>query len=373
MFRRITHIVLTGLAAILCASPVGAQDEKITVSGLLDWYYQYSFNHPPATSTLGARAFDTEHNSFSINLGEVTVNRAASDKNPVGFTATFTIGKTADIVHFTEPGGAETYKHIQQLFGTYVVQGGKPITIDFGKFVTAHGMEVIESTANDNYSRGLLFLYAIPFYHMGIRASTPLTDKLTGMVHLVNGWNNVEDDNGGKSIGLTFNFKPSVKWNFILNHMSGQEGGPSSPAAGFFGGIGFPTAAPLMTHLLDLVVVYSPSARLKLGLNADYADASSDTAPGGHWSGWALYLRQALSDKTAVALRYDRFDDRNGLRTGAAQHLTSLTGTFEYLLGSSVVSRLELRHDKAGTAMFPSGGGSGNRQTTFSYSQVYKF
>jgi hypothetical protein len=201
----------------------------------------------------------------------------------------------------------------------------------------------------------------------------PLSDKLTGIVHLVNGWNNVEDDNGGKSIGLTFNFKPSDKLNIILNHMSGQEGGPTSPAPGFFGGIGYPTPAPLMTHLLDLVVIFNANPRLKLGLNADYADASSDSAPGGHWSGWALYARQAFSDKSAVALRWDRFNDSNGLRTGAAQNLTSLTGTFEYLLGGSIISRLELRHDRAGTAMFPSGGGGGNRQTTLSYSQVYKF
>ena len=364
---------LAATAALWTQVPANAQDDKITVSGLLDWYYQYSFNHPSVMSTLGGRAFDVKHNSFSLSLGEVTINRAVSDKNPVGFTATLTVGKTADLVHFTEPGTAETYKHIQQLFGTYVRQGSRPITIDFGKFVTAHGFEVIESSSNDNYSRGLLFYYAVPLYHMGIRASVPLSDKLTGMVHLVNGWNNVEDDNGGKSIGLTFNFKPNAKWNFILNHMSGDEGGPPSPAPGFFGGIGFPTAQVLMTHLLDLVVIYNPSAKLKLGLNADYADASKSGAAGGHWSGWALYARQALGDKTAIALRWDRLDDTNGLRTGAAQHVTSLTATFEYLLGASIVSRLELRHDRAGTAIFPSAAGGGNRQTTLSYSQVYKF
>jgi hypothetical protein len=154
--------------------------------------------------------------------------------------------------------------------------------------------------------------------------------------------------------------------------MSGDEGGPTSPAPGFFGGIGFPTSQVLMTHILDLIVIYNLSPTLKLALNADYADASKDNAAGGHWSGWALYAKKNLSDKTSAALRWERFNDSNGLRTGAAQHLSSLTGTFEYLLSPSVVSRVELRYDKAGTAIFPSSTTS-NKQTTLSYSQVYKF
>src|SRR6185369_5025085 len=119
----------------------------------------------------------------------VNVNKGTSAGSPVGFTATATLGKTADLVHFTEPGTANTYKYLQQIFGTYLIPGKTGITIDFGKFVTSHGYEVIESPSNDHYSRSLLFLYAIPFYHMGLRANIPITDKLSGQLHLVNGWN----------------------------------------------------------------------------------------------------------------------------------------------------------------------------------------
>ncbi len=364
---------LFATAALWNQSPALAQDEKINVSGLIDWYYQYSFNHPPVGSIAGARAFDVKNDAFSFSLAEVNISRAPGGKSPVGFTATFTIGKTADIVHFTEPGGAETYKHLQQIYGTYVTSGERPITIDFGKFVTWFGYEVIESSLNDLHSRGLLFLYAIPFYHAGIRATMPLGAKTTLGVYVVNGWNNVEDDNGGKSLGASFNFKPNARWNIILNYLGGQEGGPTSPAPGFFGGIGYPTAQVLNTQLLDFIAIWSMTDKLKLAFNADYADASKSGAAGGHWSGWSLVGRYQLGEKSAAALRWDRFQDTNGLRSGTAQNISSLTGTYEYTLGSDLLSRLELRHDRAGTALFPSGGGGGRRQTTLTYSQVFKF
>ena len=99
----------------------------------------------------------------------------------------------------------------------------------------------------------------------------PLSDKTTVGLYLVNGWNNVEDDNGGKSIGASLNFKPSAKWNFIINGIYGPEGGPTSPAAGFFGGIGFPTAAVLQTGLVDLIAQWTPTGKIKLAANFDYA------------------------------------------------------------------------------------------------------
>ena len=50
---------------------------------------------------------------------------------------------------------------------SYQAPVGKGLEIDFGKFVTALGFEVIKTKDDLNYSRSLLFTMAIPFYHMG--------------------------------------------------------------------------------------------------------------------------------------------------------------------------------------------------------------
>jgi len=345
---------------------------KITWNGLLDFYYQYSFSHPPVGAILAGRAFDIKNDQFAFSLLEVNVTRTPSKKLPVGFTVTGTIGKTADLVHFTEPGGPNTYKYLQQVYATYVTEGKVPVTFDFGKWVTLHGYEVIESSSNDNYSRGLLFTYAIPFYHMGIRASAPVTKQLTLGAQLVNGWNDVEDENGGKSYGVLLNFTPSTTLNFILNYMGGDEGGPAN-SNGAFGGIGFPDARVLNTHLLDFVANWTPTAKFKLGANVDYASAAKPGVSGGHWSGEAVYLKYTLSTRNAVTVRLEHFEDTNGLRTGAAQNLNEVTATLDHAWKPNVVTRLEFRHDHAGTKFFPSGGGGGTDQDTILLGQVVKF
>jgi len=71
------------------------------------------------------------------------------------------------------------YKYLQQIYGTYIVGSKKPITIDFGKFVTHMGYEVIESSSNDHYSRGLLFSTTQSrLYHAGLRFSLILSRRL---------------------------------------------------------------------------------------------------------------------------------------------------------------------------------------------------
>src|SRR5690606_2938601 len=80
------------------------------------------------------------------------------------------------------------------------------LTLDIGKFDTFVGAEVADSHLNYNYSRGLLFWLAQPYYHTGLRANLDLSEQvwLTGLV--ANGWNNSVDNNFGKTFGLQVNF-----------------------------------------------------------------------------------------------------------------------------------------------------------------------
>ena len=53
-----------------------------------------------------------------------------------------------------------------------------------------------------NYSRGLLFNYAIPFTHTGLMVGYPFSDKVSANFYLVNGWDNFDDNNKGRLSGL---------------------------------------------------------------------------------------------------------------------------------------------------------------------------
>ena len=93
---------------------------------------------------------------------------------------TFTIRLTANARH--EFGTSPSI--LKEAYVSYLAPVGKGLQVDFGKFVTPMGAEVIESKDNWNYSRSILFGYAIPFYHFGVRAKYAFNDKysLTGFL-----------------------------------------------------------------------------------------------------------------------------------------------------------------------------------------------
>ena len=67
---------------------------------------------------------------------------------------------------------------------------GNGLDIYAGKFVTFLGYEVIESPANLNFSRGLLFTNAIPLTHTGVYADYKFNDTFEAKFGIVDGWNN---------------------------------------------------------------------------------------------------------------------------------------------------------------------------------------
>ena len=88
---------------------------------------------------------------------------------------------------------------------------GKGLQVDFGKFVTPAGAEVIETNQNWNYTRSLLFYYAIPYYHFGARAKYTFNDKWSLTGYMTNGWNNVIGTGSGKTGGLSLGWNATKK------------------------------------------------------------------------------------------------------------------------------------------------------------------
>ena len=141
------------------ASPtwsVGAVD----FSGLFDGYYTFNNNHP-ASEMNQLYNFNERANQFSLNMLKLT---ASHDPDPVGFRLDLGFGRAFDTIHATEKA-PEIFRYIEQAYVSLKPKGAKGFEADFGDFVTSAGAEVIETKDNWNYSRSLLFAYAIPYYH----------------------------------------------------------------------------------------------------------------------------------------------------------------------------------------------------------------
>jgi hypothetical protein len=304
----------------------------LDVSGFIDGYYSYNANRPSDTANGQANDlynFNDKTDQFNLNAAKLTLSH---DPDPVGVHVDFLFGRANTFMNSSD----DNAKYIEQAFVSIKPPTAKGFELDFGKFVTSAGAEVIETKDNWNYSRSLLFAWAIPYYHFGARTSIPVSKTETLGVQVVNGWNNVTDNNGGVTLGLTSAYaKPKYTW--YANYYTGPEN--TSTQKGY-------------RNLIDTTLLLTPSAKFSAYLNYDYGqnrDGVTSTGSGddllNHWQGVALAARGQVTATSTLAGRFEYFSDRNGWSTGTPQAVKEFTGTYEYKWAEGLLARAEYRRD----------------------------
>ncbi|HEV2351308.1 MAG TPA: outer membrane beta-barrel protein [Terriglobia bacterium] len=348
----------------------------MSVTGFVDGYYGYNFEHPhlnapsvlpgnPGTGLSGLRAFDSPYDQLSLNAVEVIMDKPPDAKDSrIGYHVALGFGNAMNVVGSTEPGGLGYAQYLKEAYGSYLVPVGKGLQVDFGKFVTQHGAEVIESKDNWNYSRSLLFTYAIPFYHFGLRAKYVFNDKYNFTAYLVNGWNNIVDNNTGKTAGFQFGWNPNKKVSFTQNYMVGPEEANNNKN---------------IRQLWDTELTYSPTGKLSFMGNFDYGrgDRIPTWVNPVWWSGVAAYVRYQFNPNYALSTRYEYYDDPSGFTTGITaftpQHIHEVTETFERKIHNNFITRLEYRRDMASQNTLFKGTTPVDHQDTVAVGLIYTF
>lgn len=327
----------------------------IDFSGLVDTYYNWNDNHP-ASGLNGLYNFNSKANQFSLNMAKLSMSHTA---DPIGFQVDLGFGRAFDTIHQFEPAGTSPFvRNIEQAFVTLKPAKLKGFQVDFGKFVTSAGAEVIETHSNWNYSRSLLFAWAIPYYHFGLRTTQTVGSHFTGGFQLVNGWNNVEDNNSGKTIGLTGNFTGS-KASWYNTYYTGPE--KAGTNKGF-------------RNLYDTNLVLTPNSKVNAYFNFDYGSDKNIGKGASKWYGFAAAVRGQVSDKSALVFRGEIFNDRDGFNTGVAQKVKEVTLTYEYKWVQGLLTRVEYRRDWSDQKFFEHGGvGLSKNQDTLTVGVVAFF
>jgi hypothetical protein len=336
--------------------------QRVQWHGLMDANYNWNFNDP-VSKTNTYHIFNYRANTGDINYGEIAIETPVE---PIGFRADFGFGRTTQFVHGGEQAG-RALRYIQQAYVSARPIRNSELQVDFGKFVTSAGAELIETHENWNYSRSLLFSWAIPFYHFGLRTAIPVHKNYTAGFQLVQGWNNIEDANGAKTFGLTGAYsKGKVTWfhNYYVGREKEDIDGVSQPG---------------LRNLFDTTVLVTPTARTAFYVNFDIG-SDKRVGPGSdRWYGIAGAARFALTNRLALAPRLEWFKDRDGFATGTPQSLKEVTLTGEYRLwggnGNSVLSRVEYRRDWSSEAVFEGGPGRPDRrnQNTMLVGLIFTF
>ncbi len=316
-----------------------AASTPVVVGGYVDSYFSFNFDRP-LSHVNQLRNFDVTENQISVANAELSVTKAAA---PFGFRVDFDYGPTNDIV---QSGAVGSIANVGQAYITYVAPLGQGLTIDAGKFVTHMGFEVIKAKDDYNYSRSLLFALSIPYYHLGVRASYPVSSILTVNGYLYNSYNGPAV-NSGKTFGLEATLAPSSAFSLIFNYI----GGPALPD----------TVSKKFRNVANLIATCQATDKLSFAVDGVYGQ---ENLPAGValWKGVAVYARYTPGDPCAITLRGEVYNDPEGFTTGASQDIKEITLTYEYKPVTNLILRAEYRYDSADGLMYDGNGGSLTRK-----------
>lgn len=244
----------------------------------------------------------------------------------------------------------------------YVQYAAGPLTVVAGKYTTMHGTEVIASTGNTNISRSILF-GSVPFTHTGLRGTYAMSDTVSLIAGVNNGWDQLTDANRAKTFELGATLTPIKPLTIAASVMSGKE-----PVAAAVDGL---------RNSINVVATYTIIDPLTVGL--ELLNVSQENAGGGtstaKYNGVAGYATYLITPKIRAAARVEMFNDKNGLRFAtAATKYAEVTLTGAYLASDSFEIRGEVRTDRANQSVFVDFDGAASKNlVTFGVQTLFKF
>ncbi len=276
-------------------------------------------------------------------------------------------GPNAELGNFGNMGSAIS---IKQAFFSYELADFLNLTV--GQYNTHIGYELIEAPLNANYSLSYLFGNG-PFYHTGLKLDFMLSDKVSFMVGIVNGWDQLFDFNDKKSLTAQLSLFLSDGWDLYLNWIGGDEyNGPS----------GFGDFSGSYTHLFDITTTYEISDNFMLGLNSAFGFYTTGSrlliignphSQNANWGGAALYLNYSFNSHIALTLRAEHFEDMGNIRyfnnLGIVNALT-LTGNVHLGTGNFHIYP-ELRWNGSNNSFFTNENTTSRNQLTLGASFIY--
>jgi len=336
----------------------------ISVSGYIDVGYTRADRNLEG-GTLGGvstRVFDSQNNSFALHQLGLTI--AKQPKEGFGGLVNLTMGKDAQVIH-SFPEAATLASSTFDVTQAYAQYATGPLTLIAGKYATMHGTEVIASTGNANVSRSILF-GAVPFTHTGVRGTWALSDTVSLMAGVNNGWDQLTDSNKAKTFELGTTLNPIKPLTITVSGMSGKETVPFAT----------PGSPDGNRTSVNAVVSYSIIEPLSVG--AEVLNVSQDI-PGAakqKYNGFAGYGSYLFTPKLRGAVRVERFDDKDGFKfsttTGTKYAEATVTGA--YLAADNFELRAEARRDQANSAVFvDSQGATSKTLMTIALQGLYKF
>lgn len=315
----------------------------------------YAFNSP------------SKADGFNLDAVKVSISKPLDESEwAAGYRVDLMFGADANALGTTAIGGlAGTDFAIRQAYVNLRTPIGNGIDWKIGVFDTVVGYESIDAVNNPNYTRSYGFTLE-PTTHTGILGTYRVSDLLSVAAGVANTTGPII---GGANVGgslfpiSTGRAQPYRAESYKTYMGSLSLTAPDSwgflAGSTLYGGVvnGF-GGGPLVTgnqiNLYSGLTLATPVTGLRVGFAYDYLGIPHQTIAGAPvGSAWANSLGAYVSYQATEKLS---FHTRGEYVWQNAGDLMELTGTIQYDLWKNVLSRLEIRWDRALDGSHPYGG-----------------
>lgn len=342
-FLSVVAAVAPALAENSSATKDNKEPEKLplTFGGYIDAQYAYDLNDPSNRD----RAYTTQPartNEFNINLAYLD---AKLDADRIRGRLALQVGTSVQSNYSSEPtqgivSGPSLSRHIQE--GVIGYRVTDKLWIDGGIYFSHIGFESWISKENWTPSRSLSADYS-PYYQSGLKATYQWTETLSTQLHLLNGWQNISENNGAKALGIQVAFSPSQALSITYNNFLGNEVGSQWR---FFN---------------DLIVKVGITDRLSVAALYDFGlQQDSGLASWSLWHVAGAFVRYQFTPTLALAARGEFFLDRNQVIvvTGTPNGFQTFGASMnaDVALHKHLLWRTEFRGFRSVDAVYPTRG-----------------
>lgn len=216
---------------------------KVHIGGMVDTYYGYDFNEPQGAS----RPYfvsSGRHNEINVNLAYIDL------KYKNNFVRAHLVPGFGTYVNDNYASEKGSLKNLVEASAGVKISKKKEIWVDAGILGSPYTNETPVSKDHLMYTRSLAAEY-VPYYLTGVKLSVQLNKKWNAYLYVVNGWQQIFDNNNPLSVGTQVEYRPNdnilINWDTYI----GDEYSVLAPD--------FRTR-----YFTDLYVIYKPKGKFSL-------------------------------------------------------------------------------------------------------------
>lgn len=326
----------TILAAIIAASAsANAQDSTkanpLSITGYAEAYYQYDFNNPLGNTKQGFVYSHNRNNEATLNLAFI---KAAYSTDKLRANIALAAGTYMNANYAAEPS---VLKNVYEANAGIKLSKKSNLWLDAGIFASHIGFESAIGKDCRMLTRSMLADNS-PYYESGVKIGyTSKNEKWFLSALLLNGWQRIQrvDGNSTPAFGTQVTYKPSSKITLNSSTFIGNDKPDSVRQMRYF-------------HNFYGIFQLGKSVEATLGLDAGMEQKAKGSSAMNSWYSPVLILRFATGPKTAIAVRGEYYEDRNGaiISTGTPNGFKTLgvSANVDYAITSNILWRLEAKN-----------------------------